>query len=108
MKDKQKKVLSNDKITVKEKAKHIVDKIRHFFKRKSKEGQEDQEYEEGKWVRIRLFPIWLRVILVLGLLLTTIIIGLFVGYSVIGDGVPSELFKMKTWTHITDIIQGVE
>lgn len=110
MKDKEKKERSTEKMTVKEKAKHLGEKIRNFFKRKSEEVEieEEEVYEEGKWVRIRLLPIWLRIILVLVLLMITIIIGTLIGYSVIGDGTPSDLFRVETWTHITDIIQGVE
>lgn len=108
MKDKEKKETSTEKMTAKEKAKHLVEKIRNIFKRKPEEVEEEEVYEEGKWVRIRLLPIWLRIILVLVLLIITVIIGTLIGYSVIGDGSPSDLFKVETWTHITDIIQGVE
>lgn len=85
-------------------------KIRTFFKEKGKEKEEqvEEEPQNQKWVQIRLLPIWLRIILLLLLTIFTIILGAYIGYSVVGDGSGSDLFKKETWTHITDIIQGIE
>lgn len=82
-------------------------KERKFF-RKKKNIEEQQEVKNVKWVQIRLIPIWLRVILVVLLLAILSLSGLYIGYSIVGDGAPNEIFKKETWTHITDIIQGIE
>ena len=58
------------------------------------------------WVQMRLIPIWLRIILVLLLLVGTAIMGAMVGYGYIGDGVPADVLKKETWTHILDIVSG--
>ena len=53
-----------------------------------------------------MFPIWLRVILVLAMLAGAIVLGVMVGYGVIGDGKPSDALKLETWQHIFDIMGG--
>lgn len=81
-------------------------KERKFFKKKNVE--ERPEKKSARWVQIRLIPIWLRLILILLLFAVVSTLGLYIGYSVVGDGSPNEIFKKETWTHITDIIQGIE
>ena len=61
-----------------------------------------------RWVRIRLLPIWLRIILVLLLFIIVAAIGLVFGYSVIGEGQSGDALKWSTWEHILDIMNGVE
>lgn len=60
------------------------------------------------WVQIRLFPIWLRIILVLALVVAAIAAGLIIGYGYIGDGEPKDALKWETWQHILDILNGKE
>ena len=64
--------------------------------------------KQTRWVQIRLFPIWLRVIILLVLLFVAVVAGLTVGYSVLGDGESSEVLKWSTWQHLIDIIKGKE
>ena len=59
-------------------------------------------------VRLRLIPIWLRILIVILLFLVAVIVGLVVGYSVIGDGAASDVLKWETWQHLLDIINGKE
>lgn len=59
-------------------------------------------------VRLRLIPIWLRIIIVILLFLVAVIVGLVIGYSVIGDGAASDVLKWETWQHLLDIINGKE
>lgn len=109
MSEKQKRSVNAS--TIKEKAKNASMKILRIFKRTPKEEREEQDeidQKPRKWVQIRLFPIWLRVILVLLLLIVAALLGAYIGYSLLGDESPSGLFKKETWMHITDIIQGVE
>ena len=61
-----------------------------------------------RWVRIRLLPIWLRIILLLLLFIVVAAIGLVFGYSVIGEGQSGDALKWSTWKHILDIMNGVE
>lgn len=56
--------------------------------------------------RIRLIPIWLRFIIAVVLIGGSFLLGLIVGYGVIGDGDPSEAVKPHIWYHILDMIQG--
>lgn len=61
-----------------------------------------------RWKRLRYFPIWQRVLFFGGLLLWTVLIGLLIGYSGIGDGAWTDVFRASTWQHIFDIYRGVE
>lgn len=60
------------------------------------------------WVQIRLFPIWLRIVLIFALIGVSIAAGLMVGYGYIGDGEPKNALKWETWQHIIDILKGKE
>ena len=55
--------------------------------------------------RVRKFPIWLRIIVVLILAVLTSIVGLMVGYGVVGEGNPTDALKIETWQHIIDIVE---
>ncbi len=55
-------------------------------------------------IRIRLIPIWLRLILIAVLTVMALIAGSIVGYSLIGDGKAGEVFQPKTWIHIKDLV----
>lgn len=79
-------------------------KTRHSLK----EIPEPNTDQPVRWVQLRLLPIWLRIILVLLLFLLAAVVGLNVGYSIIGDGASSEVFKWDTWQHILDIMSGKE
>ena len=61
-----------------------------------------------KRVRIRMIPIWLRLIIVGVFLLLSVVFGLMFGYSVLGDGKAIDALKWDTWQHIIDIMRGVE
>ncbi|MDN7241775.1 DNA-directed RNA polymerase subunit beta [Planococcus sp. N028] len=80
------------------------------LRREVREAKEEKKTEpEGKsssWVRIRLFPIWLRIIIVLGIIALAMVLGVMVGYGVIGDGEPKDALKWSTWQHIIDIMTG--
>lgn len=79
--------------------------------RRRKRQQSEQEKEETQKrgrVRLRILPIWLRVILILVWLAVVVALGLLIGYGLIGDGNILDIFKKETWTHIIDIINGKE
>lgn len=67
-------------------------------KEKRKTGQ------TGKTARVRIFPVWLRIILVFILSVAALVAGLMIGYGVIGDGTPTDALKVETWQHIIDIV----
>lgn len=74
-------------------------------RQKQKEKAEKRAAKKAqKPVRLRLIPIWLRVILFLLFFAAALAGGLMVGYGVIGDGEPKDVFEKETWTHIIDII----
>lgn len=58
-----------------------------------------------KRVRIRLIPIWLRVILLVIFTGVFLVAGAAVGYGVLGDGSPGDVLKGSTWTHIIDLVE---
>lgn len=69
----------------------------------SRERETKSKNSDGK-VRIRILPIWLRILLVLAGSIIAVFLGLTIGYAVIGDGSFGEVFKMSTWTHIIDLV----
>jgi len=69
---------------------------------------EASEMKKTWWVQIRLFPIWLRVLLFVALMAGAGVAGLMVGYGYVGDGVPKDAIEWSTWQHILDILLGKE
>lgn len=57
-----------------------------------------------KKYRVRKFPIWLRIIVVLILFVFCLVLGVIVGYSILGDGSPADALDKQTWQHIIDIV----
>lgn len=70
----------------------------------NQENQRVRSKSTHKKIRIRLIPIWMRLILVTVAVICATIIGSIVGYSVIGDGKPSEVFQKDTWVHIRNLV----
>ena len=66
------------------------------------------EEQKRRFIRIRLIPIWLRIVLILLLFIIVTAIGIVFGYSVIGEGEAGDALKWSTWKHILDIMNGVE
>ncbi|MCM3571057.1 DNA-directed RNA polymerase subunit beta [Neobacillus mesonae] len=83
-------------------------KTREDFKEKKKsEKKETAETSEqtDKRIRVRLIPIWLRLILLVVFMLISVMAGAAVGYGVLGNGKPIDVFKVSTWTHIIDLVE---
>lgn len=55
-------------------------------------------------IKVRLLPIWLRLLLIIGLIFFALLSGALIGYSVIGGGEATDVFKKSTWIHIIDIV----
>ncbi|WP_071435434.1 DNA-directed RNA polymerase subunit beta [Bacillus kwashiorkori] len=87
-----------------EKMKKIEGQSREERRKIKLDKQKEEVARKPRRIRIRLIPIWLRVIIVLILVVTFFMIGTMIGYGIIGDGNPTDVFKKSTWTHITDIV----
>ncbi|WNB92351.1 DNA-directed RNA polymerase subunit beta [Bacillus sp. NEB1478] len=55
--------------------------------------------------RKRSFPIWLRLLLLVCGIIVCFVVGTMVGYGVLGDGKPMNVFEKETWTHIVDLVE---
>ncbi len=75
-------------------------------KKKTRDETETEQPKKTWWVQIRLFPIWLRIILVIAILAIALVLGVMVGFGVIGDGKAADALKWETWQHIIDIMTG--
>ena len=79
---------------------------REAFKLQKKEQEVEEKHAENEnKIRIRLIPIWLRVIMIIGLIFVSMTLGAAIGYGVLGDGKVSDVFKPSTWTHLIDLVQ---
>ena len=79
---------------------------REAFKLQKKEQEAEIKHAENEnKIRIRLIPIWLRVIMIIGLIFVSMTLGAAIGYGVLGDGKASDVFKPSTWTHLRDLVQ---
>lgn len=56
-------------------------------------------------IRVRLIPIWLRLVLLAVLIVVSVTAGALVGYSGLGGGKAVDVFKLSTWTHIRDLVE---
>ena len=84
------------------------EELRKAQKNKAKQEKEEATVEESrpkrlKW-RIRLIPIWLRLIIILGVMIIAAISGAMFGYGVLGDGNPIDVLDKGTWQHIIDLV----
>ncbi|WP_213422251.1 DNA-directed RNA polymerase subunit beta [Bhargavaea massiliensis] len=69
-------------------------------------ASQGSKQEVGRWVQIRLIPIWLRVLLFLLGVAIAAVLGVMFGYGVIGDGKALDALKPETWQHIWKMING--
>lgn len=67
-------------------------------------GESKQEGLKQERVRIRLIPIWLRLVLLVVFVFISMMAGAVVGYGVLGNGKAADVFKESTWTHIIDLV----
>lgn len=78
--------------------------IRESQKLSEEESEHSRTDKKVKKLKVRLIPIWLRLLLVLVFCAASLAAGLAIGYGVIGDGNPSDIFEKATWQHIVDIV----
>lgn len=67
--------------------------------------REERKKERLKKPRVRVFPIWLRLILVVALFAVALASGLAIGFGVVGDGNAMDVFDKETWQHIIDLVK---
>lgn len=72
---------------------------------KAKRQEVKSRRKQNRKLRIRKFPILLRIVVVLILLCISLALGLMVGFGVLGDGNPTDALNKDTWQHIIDIVK---
>lgn len=70
----------------------------------SREAKRQQEKQQKKRYRLRLMPVWLRVVVLLLLCIFALVVGTMIGFGVIGGGQAFDVFHKETWQHIYDVI----
>ena len=73
-------------------------------KQKAEKNQQKIQKRKNKKPRLRIFPIWLRLIIVVGLSVAALAAGLMFGYGGLGGGEPRDALEWETWQHIIDIV----
>src|SRR5699024_4037832 len=76
--------------------------------RKEQRKAKKKERKKNRRPIRRIFPIWLRIIVVLIGSAVAIIGGVMVGYGILGEGTPADALKKETWEHIIDIVRKRE
>ncbi|WP_158736962.1 DNA-directed RNA polymerase subunit beta [Alteribacillus sp. YIM 98480] len=56
--------------------------------------------------RIRMVPIWARLLIILGLFFISLMAGLIVGYALIGEGKSIQILNWETWQSLFDFMNG--
>ncbi|WP_062052596.1 DNA-directed RNA polymerase subunit beta [Bacillus sp. JCM 19034] len=77
--------------------------------KKEKEPNEPKsgQRQNRRRLRLRMIPIWLRILLSIVLIGGSFIVGLMVGYAVVGEGDnPGEILKPDIWYYLIDLIRG--
>jgi hypothetical protein len=94
----------------------LIEQSNHFQAQHDKDQTNEDEMEptqkktkqqkrREKKGRIRLIPIWLRLLIVAVAMVISLILGAMIGYWLVGDGGdPRDVLKPDTWYHIYDII----
>lgn len=84
------------------------EELRKAQKNKANQQEEISATEETQpkkyKFRIRLIPIWLRLIILVAVMAIAIIAGAMFGYGVLGGGNPMDVLNKETWQHILDLV----
>ncbi|WP_404446007.1 DNA-directed RNA polymerase subunit beta [Sutcliffiella horikoshii] len=84
------------------------EELRKAQKNKTRQQEEISATEEAQpkkyKFRIRLIPIWLRLIILVAIMAVAIIAGAMFGYGVLGGGNPMDVLNKETWQHILDLV----
>lgn len=60
--------------------------------------------EKNSAARLR-FPLWLRFVIFIAMVIISAAAGAVAGYSDLGGGRASDVFKGSTWIHIYDLVE---
>ncbi|ADU32272.1 DNA-directed RNA polymerase subunit beta [Evansella cellulosilytica] len=77
-------------------------KARRKQKKLAKQEKRDAKFLKRR--RIRLIPIWIRLIFVIALFAGSLIAGTMVGFGIVGDGNPRDVLEAETWYNVYDFI----
>ncbi|CAM5192005.1 DNA-directed RNA polymerase subunit beta OS=Ureibacillus acetophenoni OX=614649 GN=SAMN05877842_10187 PE=4 SV=1 [Ureibacillus acetophenoni] len=81
-------------------------RMRQDEKKKLKEVKQPQTTKEI--IISRMIATAIKVLIFFATILIVAILGLMIGYGVIGDGNPIDALNWNTWQHMLDIINGKE
>lgn len=62
--------------------------------------------QQEKKIKITLIPTPLKILAFIVSFLLLVIVGLMIGYGVVGDGKATEVFNSSTWSHIMEYFQS--
>ncbi|QHE63406.1 DNA-directed RNA polymerase subunit beta [Rossellomorea vietnamensis] len=82
----------------------LQEKVTRESVKTEKKAKQKDETRPSRWVRVRMLPIWLRILLFILLLAGSLVLGAVIGFAGIGNGNPADVFKAETWQHIIDIV----
>ncbi|MGG4166075.1 DNA-directed RNA polymerase subunit beta [Rossellomorea vietnamensis] len=82
----------------------LQEKVTRESVKTEKKAKQKDETKPSRWVRVRMLPIWLRILLFILLLAGSLILGAVIGFAGIGNGDAADVFKAETWQHIIDIV----
>ncbi|QDI91783.1 DNA-directed RNA polymerase subunit beta [Salicibibacter halophilus] len=73
---------------------------------RKKDKRSGRQKVQKRTLKVRLVPVWLRLLIVLFLFLASVITGLMLGYSVVGDGEGARILRWETWQELYHYISG--
>lgn len=82
----------------------LQEKVTRESVKTEKKAKQKDETRPSRWVRVRMLPIWLRILLFILLLAGSLVLGAVIGFAGIGNGNAADVFKAETWQHIIDIV----
>lgn len=82
----------------------LQEKVTRESVKTEKKAKQRDETKPSRWVRVRMLPIWLRILLFILLLAGSLVLGAVIGFAGIGNGNAADVFKAETWQHIIDIV----
>ncbi|MRX73016.1 DNA-directed RNA polymerase subunit beta [Bacillus lacus] len=74
------------------------------IKSSERKGKKTRTKPVKESYKVRLIPIPVRVLLVLLGMAAAIVLGAIIGYGILGEGEPLDVFKRSTWQHIIDLV----
>ncbi|SFQ27317.1 DNA-directed RNA polymerase subunit beta [Salibacterium halotolerans] len=75
---------------------------------KEQEGKDSTaaSKKERRRERIRMVPIWARLLIVLAVFVLSLLAGLVTGYTIVGEGNGLDVLKWGSWERLLEFIRG--